>query len=135
MDPAGSELSAVTGKLQPKLRMLANGSTEVNALRAEHAAAVKVRPAVARRFAVCRAASDAPVAEPPEEGPERGRLEREPDAQVSVFVGLTAEAAGKRPAGIRGVTAQRADLLTAELPVAEAMRLRTHPGVSSIELG
>ena len=57
----GQDQAATIGKLHPKLRMLANGSTEVNALRAEHAAAVKVSDAVAEQFPVLRAQSDVPA--------------------------------------------------------------------------
>ena len=44
-DPSKSrdELPAATGKLQPKLRMVANASTEVNAIRAEHPALAQLR--------------------------------------------------------------------------------------------
>src|SRR4051812_8400602 len=116
--------------------MLANGSTEVNALRAEHAAAVRVRATVARRFTVRRAQTDAPTAAEPEpDDPAPETLQAAPDAQVSVFVGLTADAAGRRPRGIAGVTAQRADLLTAELSVSDALRLREHGGVAAVVLG
>jgi len=52
---ATPQVPAEASKLQPKLRMLANGSTAVNARRAEHAAAVKVSPKVAKRFAPARA--------------------------------------------------------------------------------
>ena len=61
MAPDGTDHAAAISKLHPKLRMLANGSTEVNALRAEHAAAVRVSEAVADAFPVLRAQSDAPV--------------------------------------------------------------------------
>ena len=48
-----SKPARVSAKVQPKLRMVANGSTEVNALRAEHASAVKVAKAVAPRWRCC----------------------------------------------------------------------------------
>jgi subtilisin family serine protease len=131
-----SDQAAAIAKLQPKLRMVANGSTEVNALRAEHAAAVAVPEGVAERYAAVRTSSHSGLesSELPDED-ARGRLSEPPDASVSVFVGLTADAAGQAPAGIDGVTGRQADLLTAEMSVDEARLLRLHPAVSSVELG
>jgi subtilisin family serine protease len=126
----------MVGKLQPKLRMVANGSTEVNALRAEHAAALKVGEDVAERFPPLRSASAVPLeaSEAPEELPPEP-LEAPPAAQVSVFVGLTADASGQVPKGIEGVTGQQGDLLTAEMSVEQARLLRQHPQVALVELG
>ena len=63
--------------MQPKLRMIANGSDEVNALRAEHACAVAVSKAVAEQVAPLRAEGAVPVGK--RQLPrriERGSLER-----------------------------------------------------------
>src|SRR4051812_26527443 len=125
--------AAAISKLHPKLRMLANGSTEVNALRAEHAAAVRVSEAVAERFPVLRAQTDAPVtAGELEAEVVTVKLEQEPDAEVSVFLALTGDTDRD---GFTGVTAARPDLLTAELPVADALDLRPRDDVASVELG
>ena len=59
--PDGTEHAATISKLHPKLRMLANGSTEVNALRAEHAGGGAGRDAVADAFPVLRAQDAAPA--------------------------------------------------------------------------
>src|SRR5262249_15299251 len=49
-------------KLQPKLRMVTDGDTTVNVLRAERAAALAVdKPATVRNFATCRSADSIPV--------------------------------------------------------------------------
>src|SRR3954452_16475442 len=114
--------AAAISKLHPKLRMLANGSTEVKALRAEHAAAVRVSEAVAERFPVLRGQTDAPVtAGELDAKVETEKLEHDPDAEVSVFLALTGDAGAN---GFTGVTAARTDLLTAEMPVADARELR-----------
>src|SRR3954452_1519539 len=132
----GQDQTATISKLHPKLRMLANGSTEVNALRAEHAAAVKVSDAVAEQFPVLRAQSDVPAtAGALSETVVTETLQAEPDAEVSVFLALTADAAGRDHDEFPGVTAARADLLTAEVPVAAAGELRHRRDVASIELG
>src|SRR4029079_11013890 len=117
--PDGSEHSASISKLHPKLRMLANGSTEVNALRAEHAAAVRVSAAVSAAFPVLRAQDAAPAtADALAEEVVTETLDADRDADVRVFLALTSATRG--PEGFTGVTASRADLLTAELAVADA---------------
>jgi len=132
--PSGPEHSASISKLHPKLRMLANGSTEVNALRAEHAAAVRVSAAVADAFPVLRAQDAAPAtADALAAEVVTETLETDPDAEVSVFLALTSATRG--PEGFSGVTASRADLLTAELAVADARELRHRRDVASVELG
>jgi subtilisin family serine protease len=130
----GTAHGAAISKLHPKLRMLANGSTEVNALRAEHAAAVRVSDDVAGGIPFLRAQGAAPVpADAVPEDVETTTLEGDPEAEVSVFVGLTSASIG--PSGFTGVTAARADQLTAELSVADARALRNRREVTSVELG
>jgi subtilisin family serine protease len=125
-----------TGKLQPKLRMLANGSTEVNCLRAGHAAAVRVTPEVAAQYPARRAQESVPAPEAAAAGDDGAAAsEPAPHAEVSVFLGLTSDMAGRPLDGVDGVTSQRADLRTAELSVADAMGLRGTARVSSVELG
>src|SRR3954451_19592164 len=130
------QVPADASKLQPKLRMLANGSTAVNARRAEHSAAVKVPPEVAERVAPARgdvaaplAAGEAPI--PPESLPE----DFDPEADVSVFVRLTAGTVAEDIERIPGRKRSRADMLTAELSVAQARALRRHEAVPFVELG
>ena len=98
MTPDGTDHAAAISKLHPKLRMLANGSTEVNALRAEHAAAVRVSAEVARRVPgparAVRRAGDRRGARTPRSSPRP--LDGAPDAEVSVFLALTGAAAGDR---------------------------------------
>src|SRR3954468_13904443 len=130
------QVPADASKLQPKLRMLANGSTAVNARRAEHSAAVKVPPEVAERVAPARGDVAAPLAEgetpiPPESLAE----DFDPEADVSVFVRLTAGTDAEEIKRIPGRKRSRADMLTAELSVAQARALRRHEAVSFVELG
>jgi hypothetical protein len=77
-------------KFEPKLRMVANGDTEVNALRAEHASAVKVPSEVAAGVPTLRDDNDAPArrGEVPR-SVRPGSLKRKANAQVSVFMQLT----------------------------------------------
>jgi subtilisin family serine protease len=138
LNPAESRdtVPSTMGKLQPKLRMVANGSTEVNAIRAEHAAALRVSEEIAAQFPPVRAESDAPVELEDLSDIDLDWQEPEsPGAQVSVFLRLSAEAAGHVPPDINGVTASRANLLTAELPIEDATAMRDHGLVSSVEMG
>jgi hypothetical protein len=123
--------------VQPKLRMVANATDEVNAIRSEHAAAVKVPPNVARRVKVLRDDHAVPV--------ERSKLEKRvvtkklrarPNAQVSAFVRLTRDPE-QWPGGadIKGVKAWKGNLLTTELSVEETLELSEEPWVTSVELG
>ncbi len=126
-------------KLQPKLRVVANGSTEVNALRSEHAAAVTVPDSVAQQVEPSRTQASTPV--DPVEAPERppGKLRESAEATVSVFVQLTEDFAqtDAKPTGLtdKQVTGRMANLVTAELEVADALALVDHPEVAYVELG
>ncbi len=134
-EPPLPQVPAEASKLQPKLRMVANGSTTVNARRAEHAAAVKVSDAVAESVAPARDVVAAPLGSDQEPAPpETLAADYDPDADVSVFVRLTAGTAAE---GVDGIPASRsrADMLTAELSVAAARELRRHAAVSFVELG
>src|SRR4051794_38677726 len=131
--PGSTDHAAAISKLHPKLRMLANGSTEVNALRAEHAAAVRVSADVAAAFPVLRAQADAPVTAQQLETPVATEpLQQEPDAEVSVFLALTSPTASN---GSRGVPGARGGLRPADLAVAAARELRTRDEVASIGFG
>jgi subtilisin family serine protease len=124
-------------KIQPKLRMVANGSTEVNALRAEHAAAVAVAPEQAAAYRFER--TDDSPAVPPDPAARalpRGKLTEAADARVSVFVAVS----GPDPGGLVGAgpvepTATQPGLATAELTIQQALDLASHDEVSYIDLG
>src|SRR5690348_6225064 len=93
-------LGPAARKLQPKLRMVANGDTGVNALRAEHAAAVKVRPNVIKGMETCRG----DTAVPAEEAPKKLKIPHlkkvSDDVLVNVFIEMTdaAEEDARTPA-------------------------------------
>ena len=131
-----SKPARVSAKVQPKLRMIANGSDEVNALRAEHACAVAVSKAVAEQVAPLRAEGAVPVGK--RQLPrriERGSLSAPPRARVSAFVQLSDEVAGEPPRTLPGETAGKASVRTVEVSVAEALELARDPRVVSVELG
>jgi subtilisin family serine protease len=123
--------SQAQAKLQPKLRVIANGSDEVNAIRSEYACAVTVPDKVADRFKPSRSER------PPELKVEKSpRLTTPPNANVSVFVQLIDEPSGEPNRADRSKrTARKANLRTFELPVGDAVALADDPSVVGVELG
>jgi subtilisin family serine protease len=124
-------------KVQPKLRMVANGSSEVNALRAEHASAVAVPQAVASAVELLRTQVAAPVEQ--RQLPRRlgkPKLRERPRARVSAFVQLTDDPQEWSADGdVPGETARRANLRTVELSAGDALALGARPSVVNVELG
>ncbi|MEJ7792229.1 MAG: S8 family serine peptidase [Gaiellaceae bacterium] len=121
-------------RLQPKLRMVANGDTEVNGRRAGRCAAVALSPARALESSErrrVRRSSDR--AKPPLTGLRR-KLAEPADAIVSVFVQLEddreVQGLDKTP-----LTAVRGTVGTAELPLRKALELATTDRVAYAELG
>jgi subtilisin family serine protease len=127
-------------KVQPKLRMIANATREVCALRAEHAAAIKVSDATAERFAPKRKQSSTADEAKPGRG-RRPKLRGMPaPVPVSVFVQVAedavdleeaAKALGKRSASHK----TKSNLATAELTADRALELSEEPWVLGVELG
>jgi subtilisin family serine protease len=121
--------------VQPKLRMVANGSSEVNALRAEHASAVKVPAPVASAVELLRSQNAAAVEQ--RALPRRlakPKLRERPRARVSAFVQLTDDLR-EGSNGLPGETARRANLRTVELPADDALALGGRASVVNVELG
>src|SRR5262245_60388748 len=107
-------------KLDPKLRMVANGSSTVNAVRAEQCAAVslaedspllqKLPPQGARARAVVRKELPAKV--------ERGKLKAIPeDVLANVFITTTDP--GEETARFPGETTRRGNLVAATVRLAQ----------------
>jgi subtilisin family serine protease len=117
--------------------MVANASDEVNAIRAEHAAALAVPEDVARRVAVMRHEHAVPVQPSAlEKRVVTRKLRERPTAVVSAFVQLTRDPE-QWPGGadIEGMKAWKGNLLTTELPIDETLKLSEQPWVTSVELG
>ena len=122
-------------KLQPKLRVVANGSVDVNAVRAQRAPSICLAEA-------SPLLGEAPVAPPVvrrgqlPRGVTRGNLERlEVDVLASVFI-ETADAAGQAArVPLSGERARRGNLVTAELPIAELRTAADDPSVTWVEAG
>ena len=126
-------------KVQPKLRMVANASEEVCALRAEHAAAVKVSESIAKMVPPLRRQSSRP--RDPSESPDsvtRGKQPKTVPLTVSTFVQLAedtgAQDQGRQKLGDR-ITARKNSMVTAELPASRALWVGEQPWAVSVELG
>jgi subtilisin family serine protease len=123
-------------KLHPKLRMIANGSSEVNAVRAEQCAAIRVTsPALLRRVARRRDTDHAAATKRAfKELPPRGRLTAIPDSiEASVFIQLSDTAAGS-PA-LTGELARRGNIVSARVPLDQLPQLGRDPRVAVVEFG
>lgn len=118
--------------------MVANGDTDVNVIRAEHAAAVAVTERVAERMRPVRSQDATPVKRsglPARAEPKS--LRRPASAFVSVFVQLATDEVNQQrtPAQLPFLTAVKGSLATAELELADALRLQRDDAVRFVELG
>jgi subtilisin family serine protease len=135
-------LGAERRRVQPKLRMVANGNAAVNTLRAELAAAVKVdAPKLLRDTRRCRGLGAEPVSRAaaeamrqPNKAAKRGKLKKLPkEVKASVFIYKTTpdklDTAAVHEAGRKGRVSK------ATVSLAELRRLAENPHVAFIELG
>ncbi len=122
-------------KIQPKLRVISNGSTLVNALRSEQCGGVTVTDE--------KVLSDTPLTVTEEtipvkaselgEATRKKKLKALPrNVQASVFIRvLRPDRTGKLP----GETARRGDIVTAELTMNELKELAEDSNIAFIEMG
>lgn len=122
-------------KLQPKLRMIANGNLDVNAARAEYASAMTVTAKSVLKEPPCRDACVAPVVKQLKDAiPPRGSVKKlSKDTRVNVFI-YTAERPNRETLGIP-VSATMKNLATATVPLTDLPRLTQHDAVRYVEIG
>lgn len=123
-------------KLQPKLRMIANGNEGVNVARSEFCAgltlggrlaAKKKRAPLVRTLAVAQAGIALPK-------PERGQQTEVPsNVLVNVFVQTTDEKDRRKT--FRNERGRRGNVAIAQVPLSELENLAQESGVSFIEMG
>lgn len=122
-------------KIHPKLRMIANGNSEVNAVRAERSSVISCTPNLAKKFPFKLGIEVAPVAR--KEVPRtvtRGSLSTLPrDVLANVFIHLLPDA--ERPQALPGQTARKANLVTATVPLKQLPAIARLPGVTFVEPG
>ncbi len=122
-------------RLDPKLRLIANGNVTVNARRAEQCSCLRIdSDAVAER--VRPVLSQAAPPPPPKAPFKRGHQEAIPnELSASVFVETVAPGlAASLPEGVR-LSATRAGLHTATVPLSVLDQLATHPSVVRVQRG
>jgi len=129
-------------KLQPKLRMIRNGDSEVNTLRAEQASPICVAPRLARAEPKRRSDVESQGAPRSERSMRITSLKKvASDVYANVFIQTNDIAASvedddrvKLPARVKA-TGRNGTLTTATVPLSELGRLTKHPAVTFIELG
>ncbi|MEX2121991.1 MAG: S8 family serine peptidase [Pirellulales bacterium] len=121
-------------KVQPKLRMIADCSAEVNAVRAELSASITVEPSVADRLPVLRGMEPVTLTQslvaPP---PPPKLLKMAEGVRVNVFV-ETQDRSGGLPDALEG-QARRGNVVAATIALDELPRIAKDPRVLSVELG
>ena len=123
-------------KLQPKLQMIANGSSEVNAVRAEQCAGLRVTSRkLLKEVELRRTASDVAVT-----SREVKRLPPTPrlraiaaNVEANVFVQLNE---GLKAAGaLRGEKARKGNVVSARVPLRHLPGLALDPRIAYVEIG
>jgi hypothetical protein len=132
-------LSDEQRKLDPKLRMVANCTTKVNAVRAELSAAVMVTGAAAAKHEVVRS-GDAPkiVSSKQQLVPKLKSISD--DVLVNVFIQMKtgsqfAEAVLPKVRKLATVRLSRGNQATATVRLRDLAKLAKEPGVTSVEMG
>jgi subtilisin family serine protease len=123
-------------KLQPKLRMIANGSTTVNAIRSEQSASLALAPSAAPKLDVLGSlAFGPPVARADlPASVTRGTLQEiPPDILANVFIETIA--AGEAEVRFPGQSARKGELVTATMPLSELRPTAEDPNVAWVEAG
>jgi hypothetical protein len=119
-------------KIQPKLRMIANGSKTVNMIRAEQSAAVACeKPEDAMALRVLSGAEPVLAQAKPPEPPSLSELAE--DILVNVFIETQALGEGES-IGLEG-QAQKGNLIAATISLSELPKIAGQSQVLNIELG
>lgn len=123
-------------KLQPKLQMIANGTSEVNAVRAEQSAALRVRsPKLLRQVELRRGEEDVVATRRQvKRVPARGKLRRIcGDVEANVFVQLNEGFEHSRK--LKGELARQGNVISARVPLSRLPQLADDPEVAYVEIG
>ena len=130
-------LGANTRKCQPRLRMIANGNSKVNTVRAEQCASIAVTSqTLLKEVPVQRHEAAIPIkkSELPRRV-KRGSLKKVASNVVAnVFIEtLDASSLGKR--SLPGERARTSNLVTAQVPLSKIKDIAANPQVTYVELG
>jgi subtilisin family serine protease len=121
-------------RIQPRLRVFANGSSVVSAVRAEHCSGLVVSDRIAEEHPTARGRGAAPVekSEIPRRYRPRRMMTAPGDVQASVFVEMSDESALEN---IPGCHARSSNLVTARMSLAEVNELAKDSRVARIDMG
>ena len=122
-------------KLQPKLRMFANGSTEVNALRSEKCSSLKVAERVAEEWPTLSMLAMVSLAVDPHAKIAEITTLREIPSDVEVNVFIETQDIGEDAEPLPDQTARKSTLVTATVPLSKLPELARRGDVTHIELG
>lgn len=123
-------------KLQPKLQMIANGSSEVNAVRAEQCAGLRVTSQkLLNEVGIRRTAFDIAVTKRDlKRLPARGTLKQiVTNVEAQIFVQLNEGVQGAST--LPGETARKGNVVSARIPLSQLTKLTQDPRVAYIEIG
>ena len=129
--------AAVTGekkkKIHPKLRMVLNGDTTVNTIRAEHASALGVRSKKMLRSPLLRGNRSIPFSRPKKKQFTPASLIGISDEiEANIFIELNKETDGKR---VRGKRSQLGNLISAQVKLSDIQDIIDDENVAFISLG
>ena len=129
------QLGKAARKIDPKLRMIANGTTPINAVRAEACAALAVAPTMRvsaelqTSTVVIESVPSAAAAVPP-----RGSIDK-PTAEILVNVFVSTDTLQQLPAGVLKETGRAGTLVTATVPLSKLKAVAASDRVRSITVG
>ena len=136
MPKAGSKShTSEDRKVHPKLRMIANGDTSVNLVRAEQCGVVAARSrTLVANVPLLRGDDTEPLARRPARvKPPRKLKQVSSDVLVNLFVELNDESASVKP--LPGETGRVGNVATAQVPLSEIGKLAADPRVSFVSAG
>src|SRR2546423_3132044 len=123
-------------KLQPKLRMIANGNAKVNTIRAEQSSSIAViNQTLLKQTPICRGDDAVPIkqSELPQ-SVKRGHLKEVPaNVYANVFI-ETLDASAQKDR-LPGERARKATLVTARVPLSRLKTIAASDNVAHVELG
>ena len=122
-------------KLQPKLRMFANGSTEVNALRSEKCSSLTVAERVAEECPMLSMLAMVSLAVDPHARIAEITTLKEIPSDVEVNVFIETQDIGEDAEPLPDQTARKSTLVTATVPLSKLPELARRRDVMHIELG
>lgn len=128
------QLGKAARKVDPKLRMIANGATPINVVRAEACAALAVAPSTA--VAAELQTSAAVIESTPEAAavPPRGSLDK-PPAEILANVFISTDTLLQLPASVVKETGRAGTLVTATVPLSKLKAIAASDRVRSITVG